>query len=191
MKAALDLLRHGETTGGSGFRGRLDDPLSETGWRQMREAVRAAPRWQRILSSPLRRCADFAAVCAEAWGVPLRLDPRLMELDFGAWEGRTAAELMETDAEALGRFWRDPYAFTPPQGETMVDFERRVTAAIEDARAGEGDVLVVTHAGVMRLLLARAQGLPRARLLEVEVRHAALIRLAVARTSEPGRERAL
>ena len=109
----------------------------------------------------------------------LDLEPDLRELNFGDWEGRTAADLMIDQSEALGRFWSDPYGFTPPGAEPVADFEKRVLAAIErltDRCAGER-VLLVTHAGVMRLLLAEARGLPRECLLQVEVSHGALFGL--------------
>lgn len=177
----LDLLRHGETERGGGFRGRIDDALTAEGWRQMRAAVGAQAPWQALVSSPLQRCAAFAAELAARHGLPLQLEDGLRELDFGAWEGRTAAELWDTDADALSRFWNDPYAFTPPGGEPLVDFEARVLAAVEGlhARFAGRHLLLVTHGGVMRLLLARARGLPRGGLMQVEVGHGALHRLRV------------
>ena len=60
----------------------------------------------------MQRCARFAAELAEQRGLPPSLEANLQELHFGAWEGRSAVELIQ--AEALGRFWADPYAFTPP-----------------------------------------------------------------------------
>jgi alpha-ribazole phosphatase len=179
MSLHLDLLRHGETVSGGGFRGRLDDELSTTGWTQLRAAVADKGPWQRIVSSPLRRCAGFAAELAEQQQLPLELEPDLRELDFGDWEGRTAAELMIEHSDELGRFWRDPYGYTPPGGEPLTAFESRILAAIErltDRCAGER-VLLITHAGVMRLLLAQARGLLRERLLEVEVGHGELFGL--------------
>lgn len=177
----LDLLRHGETEQGGGLRGRLDDALTARGWAQMRAALPAQRPWQALVSSPLQRCAAFAAELAADQGLPLQLEPGLRELDFGAWDGRSAAELMQSDAEGLGRFWADPYAFTPPGGEPLVDFEARVLDAVErlHQRCAGRHLLLVTHGGVMRLLLARARGLPRSELLQVEVGHGALQRLHV------------
>lgn len=179
MSLHLDMLRHGETLSGGGFRGRLDDELSAAGWQQLRAAVAQGAPWQRIVSSPLRRCMGFAVELAEQQNLPLEVEPDLRELDFGDWEGRTAAELMIHQSDDLGRFWRDPYGFTPPGAEPLIEFETRILAAIErmtDRCTGER-VLLITHAGVMRLLLARARGLPRERLLEVEVEHGALFGL--------------
>ena len=177
----LDLLRHGETELGGGLRGSLDDALTEKGWAQMRAAVIEQGPWYRLVSSPLQRCARFAEELGAQLGLPVQLDKDLQELHFGAWEGQSAAALMETDAEALGLFWADPYAFTPPQGEPVVDFSTRVLAAIERLQAtcaGER-VLLISHGGVMRLLLAQARGLPREQLLNVEVGHGAVFSLTV------------
>jgi len=179
MSLHLDMLRHGETVTGGGFRGRLDDELTDVGWQQMRQAVANAGPWDRIVSSPLRRCAAFAAELAEQHHLPMELEPDLRELDFGEWEGRTAADLMVDQSEALGRFWENPYSFTPPGGEPLPDFEARILTAIErltDRYAGER-ILLVTHGGVMRLLLAEARGLPREQLLQVEVGHGAMFGL--------------
>jgi alpha-ribazole phosphatase len=181
MTLRLDLLRHGETELGGGLRGSLDDALTEKGWAQMRAAVVAGGPWDRLISSPLQRCARFAAELGEQLNLPVQLDKDLQELHFGAWEGQSAAALMETDAEALGLFWADPYAFTPPQGETVSDFAARVLGAVarlHQACAGER-ILLISHGGVMRLLLAKARGLPREQLLNVEVAHASLFALSV------------
>ncbi|MGO4002480.1 alpha-ribazole phosphatase family protein [Pseudomonas fluorescens] len=182
MTLHLDLLRHGETELGGGLRGSLDDALTATGWQQMSAALIDRGPWNRVISSPLQRCAQFAEQLAFRLGVPVSLEKDLQELHFGAWEGQSAAALMETDAEGLGLFWADPYSFTPPQGEAVIDFSARVLAAVErlhQAHAGER-VLLVSHGGVMRLLLARARGLPREQLLNVEVAHGGFFSLSVA-----------
>lgn len=189
MTLQLDLLRHGETEQGGGLRGSIDDALTITGWAQLREALAAAlseqqiqPLWDRIVSSPLQRCARFAEEVAQVQGIPLSFDPALQELHFGDWEGLSSAELMQQDASGLGQFWADPYAFTPPNGEPLSQFEARILASVQrlqQAYSGER-ILVITHGGVMRLLLAQARCLPRSDLMQVSVGHAQLVKLAVA-----------
>ena len=181
MTLRLDLLRHGETELGGGLRGSLDDALTVNGWAQMRAAVVAQGPWNRLVSSPLQRCARFAEELGAQLKLPVTLQKDLQELHFGAWEGQSAATLMETDAEGLGLFWADPYSFTPPEGEPVSAFSDRVLGAVarlHQAYAGER-VLLISHGGVMRLLLARARGLPREQLLNVEVGHGGLFSLHV------------
>lgn len=182
MILRLDLLRHGETEQGGGLRGSLDDALTEAGWAQMRAAVAQAGPWQHIVSSPLQRCARFSEELAARLDLPMHLEPDLQELHFGDWEGRSAAQIMETDADGLGAFWGDPYAFTPPNGEPVAEFSVRVLGAVRrlhQAFAGKR-LLLVSHGGVMRLLLAQARGLPREQLLQVLVEHGALMPIQVA-----------
>lgn len=181
MTLHLDLLRHGETELGGGLRGSLDDALTAKGWAQMREAVLARGPWDRLVSSPLQRCARFAEELGARLNLPVSLEKDLQELHFGAWEGQSAVQLMETDAEALGLFWADPYSFTPPDGEPVEAFSQRVRDAVlrlHQLYAGQR-VLLISHGGVMRLLLAQARGLPREQLLNVEVGHGGLFSLRV------------
>lgn len=190
----VDLLRHGETiasTSGApnALRGRSDDALSAlspAGWAQMRVATEGyAYDWQVVVTSPLARCAAFAQAFAAAHGLPLERDARLAELDFGAWEGVAIAALMQdaASAAALGRFWRDPWRHPPPGGEPLEQFEARVREAWRElaARHRGRRMLLVTHGGVIRLLLCAARGLPRSALLDLPVPHASLHRLADAR----------
>ena len=181
MTVQLDLLRHGETELGGGLRGSLDDALTTLGWTQMRDAVTGQGPWDRIVSSPLQRCALFARELSEQLDLPVSFDKDLQELHFGAWEGQSAAALMEFDEQALGLFWADPYAFTPPDAEPVLEFSARVLSAVSRLQrdfAGQR-VLVVCHGGVMKLLLAQARGMPREQLLQVPVIHGALFGLQV------------
>ena len=91
MTVQLDLLRHGETELGGGLRGSLDDALTALGWTQMRDAVQGKGPWDRIVSSPLQRCALFARELSAQLDIPVSFDKDLQELHFGAWEGLSAA----------------------------------------------------------------------------------------------------
>ncbi|VAW85909.1 Alpha-ribazole-5'-phosphate phosphatase [hydrothermal vent metagenome] len=185
----IDLLRHGETTHGNRFRGSIDDVLTAYGEQQMWQAVEQnATHWDRIISSPLKRCADFADVLSQKQKRPLTLDKRFKEMHFGAWEGRTAAELMETDADALSNFWHDPVQYTPPEAEPLIDFEHRVVCAWQEiiSRYAGENILLVTHGGVIRLLLCHVLQSPIKQLLKFEVKHAAIEKIAIS-GSQPRR----
>jgi len=178
LPATLDLLRHGDT-GLTGFRGSVDDPLTTQGWQQMRATVEQHGPWQAVVSSPLSRCAAFARKFSQDRELPLHLEPRLRELHFGLWEGRSAKDIWQTHAEALSNFWKDPYQNTPPHAEPLQQFEDRVLTAWQDIHqrfSGQG-VLVITHAGVIRMLLTHLHGLPSTDLLHKAVPHASLHRI--------------
>lgn len=180
---SLDLVRHGETEGGNRFRGHLDDPLTSRGLEQMWAAV-STRHWDRVVSSPLIRCAAFARDYVERHALPLTFDSRLKEMHFGAWEGRTAADLMRTDADELSRFWNEPQHNTPPGGEPLAHFQARVLDVWNDvlaAHAGQR-VLIVTHGGVIRVLLCHALQRPLSDALAFEVGPATLHRIRVAHT---------
>ncbi|MBS1185575.1 MAG: phosphatase [Proteobacteria bacterium] len=179
MTLVLDLMRHGEPVGGRRYRGQIDDPLSEKGWAQMQAAVGEAAPWTRIVSSPLLRCCEFAEALAERHGLPLALDERLREVGFGEWEGKSAAEIEQVAPGTLARFKADPVNARPAGAEPLADFHARVAAALGDLleqHAGE-HVLLVGHAGVMRMSLAWALQIPLAHAYRIEVATASLTRL--------------
>jgi len=177
----IDLLRHGEPQGGVRYRGALDDPLSDRGWEQMRAAVGPYCSWQVIVSSPLQRCAAFASILAEQHGLPLEIEPGLHEMRFGAWEGRTPAEIMADTPDDLERFWRDPLTYPPPEGEALPDFKTRIVAAWQAllARHAGAHVLVVGHGGIIRMVLCHILDIPLQRLWRVEVPYATLSQVRI------------
>ncbi len=177
----IDLMRHGEPVGGRRYRGQIDDPLSEKGWRQMRAAVGEHRPWQHIVSSPLSRCHAFASELAQRHGLPLSTDPRFMEAGFGEWEGRSADELKASDPDIIARFRRDPIGQRPAGAEPLEQFLARVSAAWNDlltAHRGK-HVLLVCHAGVIRMALAHVLGMPLARTYFIDVPSAGITRITV------------
>lgn len=180
----LDFMRHGEPVGGRKYRGQIDDPLSEKGWAQMRAAVGEHRPWTRIVSSPLMRCRAFAEELAGRHQLPLSFDDRLKEVGFGAWEGKTAAQLNEAYPQQLPRFKADPVNARPAGAEPLVDFFNRVAAGVESLlqSCAEEHVLVVCHAGVIRMVMAHGLHIPLANAYRIEVPAAGLTRISY----EPG-----
>ncbi|WP_111640950.1 histidine phosphatase family protein [Marinimicrobium alkaliphilum] len=171
----VDLLRHGQCQGGEIFRGALDVALTDEGWAAMdaQVATHAPAPWERIVSSPLRRCERFARAAAERLMLPLSLEPGLREMHFGQWEGREYTHLWNTDPQ-LARWGEDPERYTPPGGEPLADFAERVNKALTalvTRHPGE-HLLLVTHGGVIRLLLAQAHEQPRRSLRQFHVPYA-------------------
>ncbi len=177
----VDLLRHGEPAGGVRFRGHTDDPLSATGWAQMRAAAQGEGQWQVVVSSPLLRCAEFSAELAARSGVPLETEARFKEIGFGEWEGHTPEELMQIVPDCLDRLWRDPAGFTPPGGEGLAAFAARVTASWNDTltRHAGKKILLVAHGGVNRVILCHVLQIPIQNMFRLDVPFAALSRIRI------------
>lgn len=183
----FDLLRHGEPIGGKRYRGQLDDPLSETGWEQMWDAVGDAAPWDRIVTSPLSRCAAFAEALAQRHGLAVEYEDRLKEIGFGDWEGKTAAELEHEDPQQLPRFYADPVSVRPAGAEPVADFIARIRAGWEDclSRYSNERVLIVAHAGTIRAIIGEVLQVPPAAIHRIKVPYAGLSRIEVSDQRPP------
>lgn len=169
----IDLLRHGECEGGHIFRGHNDVCLSTRGLAQMHHSIAAAGPWSRIISSPLQRCRVFAEQFNHA---PVVFDERLREVCFGVWEGRPVEDVWRTDTDTIAAWSRDPTSVTPAEGEPLVDVAARVNACFREligAYRGQR-LLLVTHGGVIRVLLSQVMGMPLSCAGRIHVPYAAL-----------------
>lgn len=177
----IDLLRHGEPAGGERLRGSCDDPLSSQGWMQMRGVVGVAPPWDRIVSSPLRRCVEFARELATRYRLTLEIDERIREIYFGDWDGCAVKALLAINPDGLTRFWADPVANPPPKAERFDEFRCRILRAWTSLTRpiSKDHILVVTHGGPIRTILGEVLGIDPRRLPRLEVPHAALSRIRV------------
>ena len=162
----LHLVRHGETVwhAENRYAGRSDVALTERGRRQ---AV-ALATWaggaglDGVVSSPLARARDTAEAAARAAGLPVVVDDRLVEVDFGAGDGRTRAEMDGCFPDALAAFLRRPASSPLPDGEYGADAVARARDALHSlvTRHPDGRVLVVAHQTVLRLVLCALLELP-------------------------------
>ena len=135
--------------------GRLDLPLAEPESVATLVAALSPLRGAAIHTSPLARCRLLAEALAEAWGQPApKADARLMEMDFGAWEGLLWDDVPRADFD---RWAEDLLGFAPPGGETGAALVTRVT---EVWRALAAPAVVITHGGPLKVLLALAEGRP-------------------------------
>ncbi|MGH8626035.1 MAG: histidine phosphatase family protein [Gammaproteobacteria bacterium] len=177
----VDLIRHGETPVMGRYLGRTNVALASRGWEQMDTALHDRGPWDAVVSSPLKRCADFARAFARGHGLGFEIDERFREIDFGAWEGRSAAEISAGDPGALERFWNDPLNNTPPQAEPLRAFASRVLAAWSALIEGHAErgVLLVTHGGVIGVIRCDAERRPLCHLLRREVPHGSIYRIAI------------
>lgn len=183
----IGLLQHGAPEAGDVFCGELETPLSKQGWKQLRQAFgRGVPDWDTLITSPRMHCAAFAEWLAQKHDLPLTRDERLQEIHFGAWEGMSPVQVMQAYPEELASWSVNPAQVTPPGGESFGDFRARVLDAWAEmihTFAGER-VLVTTHAGVIRVIMAHVLQLPDERLLALNIDHGSLSVLRVLHESE-------
>ncbi len=168
MAATIWLARHGETTWNLAgrYQGRLESALSGLGVRQgmaladaFAERLRDGGRVpERIVSSPLLRCAATARFVADRLGVALETDERLIEIAHGTWEGRYRDDLAREDPDRY-RAWRErPATVAFDGGETLRDVLARWDAVAADLARATRDTLVVTHDAVVRCALVALEG---------------------------------
>jgi probable phosphoglycerate mutase len=185
MSQRLFLVRHGRTAWNEGGRylGGSDIDLDDAGVAQTERLAgwAAASNLDAIVSSPAWRARHTASIVASRVGLDARVDERLRELDFGAAEGRTLAELRAEAPDVVDRFVRDPIDHHLPGGEHPRAALERMHAAIRELQTQPAErVLVVTHGTVLRLLLCDCLGisLARYRRLLPAVEHCAITELA-------------
>lgn len=167
----IDLLRHGEVEGGACYRGITDDSLSSTGWKQMQKKIAFQSHWDLIICSPLIRCHAFSVALSEQLKTPLITSPALQEIDFGDWEGKTAAQI---EPQLLAQFYADPARFSVPNGELFDCFQQRIIKAwLSLIKTHQGkQILIVTHAGVIRVILGHILGIDVEHSFKLKIAHA-------------------
>ena len=160
----LLLVRHGQSTWNAGRRiqGQLDPPLSERGIAQARELAErlAGRRLEGFYCSDLVRARQTAELIASAVGMEPVPEPGLREIALGEWEGRTREELIDGWPDLWERWVRQPDWDLVPGGEGAMPFAERVSATLRRMRERhpEGDVLCVSHGGVIQVALLDVVG---------------------------------
>jgi alpha-ribazole phosphatase/probable phosphoglycerate mutase len=160
------LLRHGQTqwnAEGNRYCGRTDIPLTEKGIRQAQLVKEQFGKmsFTAVYSSPLERAYRTAMIAANREEVVR--DQRLIEADFGNWEGKTKEEFIEENGDLWKKWMNDPAtARAGGTGETGMEIVRRVDDFFTEMlnRHRSGNILVVGHNGINRLYLAYKLGMP-------------------------------
>jgi broad specificity phosphatase PhoE len=150
----LYVCRHGRTEANASglLLGRADPGLDDLGRAQAAAMAGSLPTPTFIITSPLARCRETAA----AFGAPVEVDERLIELDYGDYD---LVPLRDIPAD-VWRTWRQDPGFRPPGGETLEELALRVSDALDAlvGRAREADVVVVSHVSPIKAALAWALG---------------------------------
>lgn len=185
----IDLLRHGEVEGGACYRGSTDDALTTTGFKQMQRATEYATKyattgvqpWDKIVCSPLQRCFEFARYLSQQISVPLETDDRAKEICFGEWEGKKAETILKEAPEKIKQYWQDPINNAPPNGERLQNFENRAIDFWHDLVVNHQNqhVLVITHAGIIRMIIHFLLSTPLSTLFNINVPYACMSRICI------------
>jgi broad specificity phosphatase PhoE len=151
-------VRHGQTSVNreGRFQGRLDPPLTELGRDQARRAASglAGGGATAVWTSPLQRAADTAREIAAVLHAPLEIDERLVEIDYGDWDG---LRLTEVDA-AQWSAWRADPTFTPPGGESLASVAVRVADFGAERLHADTTIVAVSHVSPIKAAVAWALG---------------------------------
>ena len=152
----ISFVRHGETAHNRDGRlqGRADLELSARGIDQVARLAKRFPAGSltAVFTSPLRRARQTADAIAACCGAPVEVDERLIELDYGDWDGRALAEI-PADAWSV---WRADPNFAPPGGESLVAVTARVAGFCGDRLGGEGAIAAVSHVSPIKAAVAWA-----------------------------------
>ena len=154
----LHLVRHPRVDIGEGLCYGSSDVTAVRDERLRTRLLTELPRQALLFSSPLKRCADLAAALAPALGCESAIhDERLAEMHFGDWEMRAWCDIPRSEIDAWSA---DLIHYRPGGGENVLQVAQRVSAFREDlAKHDAVDVIVICHAGTIRLLLAGERGL--------------------------------
>lgn len=160
------LVRHGQTEWNrvERFRGRADVLLNQTGLAQAElTGRRIAAEWQpsAIYAGPLSRTLRTAEAIGRCCHLPVEVEQRLVDIDYGEWQGLTPDEVRGRWPEALSAWYETPHIARIPNGETLDQLRTRAMSAVNDlvARHLDQTIVLVSHTVVNRIILLGVLGL--------------------------------
>lgn len=156
--------------------GRLDVPLASSFVEEREAILKLLPeRMINVYSSPSQRCTQLAAHLSSFFIT----DEDLCEMSFGAWEGYTWETINREESE----FWLEDFVNRcPPDGESLKDMQTRVTRFWNKLLQSDAEhVVIVTHAGVIRLILAQINRLSLDSFFDINVQYGEVIRVKAER----------
>jgi broad specificity phosphatase PhoE len=151
----LLLVRHAPTSATRASAFPADESLDERGRRAAAGLAASLPRRTEVITSPARRCRETA----EAAGYEAAADERIAACDFGAWAGRSLADVNADDPEAAQSWMLDPDA-APHGGESLAVFATRIARWLDSQAETEGRLAAVTHGEVIKAAVVHALGAP-------------------------------
>ena len=158
------LARHGETEWNVGeiYRGRIDINLDEAGLEQAELLAKYLSdlKLDAVCSSPLRRALDTANIIARYQKVHVEVTNRLIDFDYGEWQGLPDAEVRKLYPALYDQWRSNPHLVKMPNGESLADVRERAIAAVDDVIPRcKGSVVLVSHRVVNKVLICYLLGL--------------------------------
>lgn len=174
------VVRHGETAAKNRFAGWSNPPLLPKGRKTAKKVAllleKKAKNAGTIYSSPLARAKQTAKIIAkELGGKKIFIEEKLKERNFGLWEGKTRKEVEQIFPKSISRWLADPYKETPAKGESFFDLEKRlVPFAKKIKKQKQEKIIIVTHAGVIKVLPILLLGKSKKQSLKTSVAYNAI-----------------
>lgn len=172
------LLRHGETEGLTRvYKGHIDVPLSREGERQMERVTKFLKEYTKryelpcevIYSSPLKRALYSAKILSKELSLKIKTESLFKERSFGRWEGLSINDIVSLYPEEFERWKSDPLRFSPPEGESTIDVNKRAEEAIKKILQNHnGQVFITAHGGINRVILCNLLGIPLENIFRIE-----------------------
>jgi len=153
------LLRHGKTKGPSALNGHFDAKVENHIQEKIKKKINGLNlSYRQIISSPLSRCLDLATLLSH--NKELMINAHWKEMNFGDFDGVPFESLSKCHWLKLESFWNDPLQSPLPKAETLEQFYQRVSQSWDNfIRHLDRDTLIVTHGGVIRMILAQSLNL--------------------------------
>ena len=156
MKTDLFLIRHGQPELKDALLGSTDSPLSNLGWLQLEKTAQQLEQLDYLLSSPLKRCAEFAQQFATNNNYSLIINDNWRECHFGDWDGLKYKDLYKKHPKASQGFFDNPNQNMPKNAESLPDFSLRIESSLMQLLEQQKGrkIALFTHAGVIRTIIA-------------------------------------
>lgn len=190
MGMQIYLVRHGkiEWQKDKAYIGQLDLPLSQEGINQaekLRTSFETIPLDQ-AYTSPLSRCVNTLDILLGDRPIPRLTVEALKEIDMGEWDGKTFSEIKNSYPGVYEQRGREIDVFIPPAGESFVDLKQRVIPAFAEIvkKNRSKSILILAHAGVIRVILAELFGLSIKEVFKWTIPYAGIFDLCYDQDSE-------
>ena len=174
------LIRHGETEGAekNRYKGHIDVPLSDNGIKQIEKlsSYLGAEAFNVVYCSDLDRAIRSAEIIAGPHGLKPVINEGIKERNFGVWEGMSFGEISEKWPDAFNDWAENPLRFSPMEGESTLEARDRAMPAFQKIinNHKEENIAIVSHGGIIRIILCELLGIPLENIFRIEQDFAAL-----------------